>query len=177
MRQDPLLDISSLSVALPPGADRAMALRGVSIQVAKNEIVCVVGESGSGKSMTASAVMGLLPPGVTVAGGTIRLDGENLLQLRPGLMRRIRGVRIGMIFQEPMTALNPLRTSGDQISEMFLHHTDLMSVASGGAGPESAPARSHRRSGSVRARYPHELSGGQRQRAMIAMAMALDPRC
>ncbi|MGD9895127.1 MAG: dipeptide ABC transporter ATP-binding protein, partial [Dehalococcoidia bacterium] len=175
MSGDLLLDIRGLDVALPAGADRAMALRDVSLQVARNEIVCVVGESGSGKSMTASAVMGLLPPAVKVARGDIRLDGQNLLELRPDQMRRIRGPRIGMIFQEPMTALNPLKRVGEQISEMFLLHSKMSraqrkarAIALLDSVHIADPAATFRA-------YPHELSGGQRQRAMIAMAMALDP--
>ncbi len=171
-----VLSIDGLTVALPPGADRPHALEDVSLRLAASEILCIVGESGSGKSMTAGAVLGLLPDGVRATAGKILLDGRNLLDLSDGELRGIRGARIGMIFQEPMTALNPLMTVGDQIAEMFRTHTDL-----GGAeivrrvigllqdvhspDPEAA-ARA----------YPHELSGGQRQRAMIAMALALEPQ-
>ncbi len=170
-----VVSIEGLTVALPPGADRPHALEDVSLRLAANEILCIVGESGSGKSMTASAVLGLLPEGVKAAAGHILLEGQDLLTLSDAELRKIRGARIGMIFQEPMTALNPLRTVGDQIAEMFRTHTDFGSaeIARRIVGllrdvhisdPEAA-ARA----------YPHELSGGQRQRAMIAMALALEP--
>ncbi|MGF9761840.1 ABC transporter ATP-binding protein [Microvirga sp. 0TCS3.31] len=170
------LSIEGLTVALPPGSDRPHALEEVSLELKANEILCIVGESGSGKSMMAGAVLGLLPEGVQATAGKILLEGEDLLTLSDGEMRRIRGARIGMIFQEPMTALNPLRTIGDQIAEMFRIHTNLnrAEIAQRVTNllkdvhlpdPEGAQRA-----------YPHELSGGQRQRAMIAMALALEPR-
>jgi peptide/nickel transport system ATP-binding protein len=171
-----VLSIRNLTVALPAGADRPHALEDVSLNLKADEILCVVGESGSGKSMTAGAILGLLPEGVSAQSGEILLEGEDLLRFSDADMRKIRGARIGMIFQEPMTALNPLRTIGDQIAEMFRTHTDLGSSEIMKRvldllrdvhipDPESA-----------RRAYPHELSGGQRQRAMIAMALALEPR-
>jgi peptide/nickel transport system ATP-binding protein len=170
-----LLEIENLSVALPRGADRALALDGVSLALQAGEILCVVGESGSGKTMTANAAMRLLPLGVGVAGGTIRFEGRDILALPEAEMRQLRGRRIAMVFQEPMTALNPLRPIGDQIGEMFRTHTGL--------GRAEIDARILGLLDEVRipdprsaARaYPHELSGGQRQRAMIAMALALEP--
>ncbi|MDB5519777.1 MAG: microcin transporter ATP-binding protein, partial [Tardiphaga sp.] len=171
-----LLELTDLTLRLPPGADRAFAIEGVSLAVMPGEIVCVVGESGSGKSMTASAVMRLLPRGAAIAGGSIHFEGQDLAALPEAAMRRIRGAKIGMIFQDPMTALNPIRRVGDQIAEVFRLHTDLGAAEIAArvlallhdvhiSEPERA-ARS----------YPHQLSGGQRQRAMIAMALALDPR-
>ena len=171
----PLLSIEGLDVRLPKGADRAFALQDVSLDLRANEILCVVGESGSGKSMMANAVMRLLPPGVVATGGAVRLGDEDLLTRSEEEMRRIRGARIAMIFQEPMTALNPLRTIGDQIGETFRIHTDLgraeiarrvQSLLDEVRIPDPVAA--------ARA-YPHELSGGQRQRAVIAMALALEP--
>ncbi|WP_246856688.1 ABC transporter ATP-binding protein [Brenneria corticis] len=152
-----------------------MALRDVTITVGRNEIVCLVGESGSGKSIIASSIMGLLPTGVRVVAGSVKLGRCDLLQLNSRQLRDVRGKKIGLIFQEPMTALNPLKRIGDQIAEMFLLHTDLSGndihqrvidnlVAVGIPDPVL----------SYKA-YPHQLSGGQRQRVMIAMAMALDP--
>jgi peptide/nickel transport system ATP-binding protein len=170
-----ILSLEKVSVSLPPGADRARALSDVSLEVGRGEIVCVVGESGSGKSMTANAVMRLLPGGVAIEGGQIMFDGQNLAAATESQMRRIRGARLAMIFQEPMTALNPLRTIGDQIGEMFRIHTALgraeiaqkvLALLTEVRIPDPALA--------MRV-YPHELSGGQRQRAMIAMALALDP--
>ncbi|MDF3887090.1 ATP-binding cassette domain-containing protein, partial [Cupriavidus basilensis] len=120
-----LLSIDALSVALPAGADRGLALNNVSLALAPGEVLCVVGESGSGKSMTAGAVLGLLPDGVRRSAGHILFEGRELTALSEAGLRRIRGARIGMIFQEPMTALNPLRTIGDQIGEVFRTHTRL----------------------------------------------------
>lgn len=171
----PLLSIKNLTVDLPPGAQRPHAIQNISLDINQGEILCVVGESGSGKSLTAGAILGLLPEGVQASAGQIVFEGQNLLELDTEALRRIRGKRIGMIFQEPMTALNPLRTVGDQISEVFRTHTQL-------SGKEILrktlellesvhipnPVESARA-------YPHELSGGQRQRAMIAMALALEP--
>jgi peptide/nickel transport system ATP-binding protein len=171
-----LLSLEDLTLRLPAGADRAYAVEGVSLAVAPGEIVCVVGESGSGKSMTASAVMRLLPPRTQIARGRIEFDGRDLVGLSEAEMRRIRGAEIGMIFQDPMSALNPLRRVGDQIAEVFRLHTDL--------GRKEIRARVLSLLGNVQVQdperalrsYPHQLSGGQRQRAMIAMALALEPR-
>jgi peptide/nickel transport system ATP-binding protein len=171
-----LLSIEGLTVALPKGGDRPHALRDVTLELNENEILCVVGESGSGKSMTASAVMGLLPEGVLPEAGRIVFEGRDLLTLSEPEFRKLRGARLGMVFQEPMTALNPLRTIGSQIAEMFRVHTSL-STAERNARvlalleqvriPDPASAAKA---------FPHELSGGQRQRAMIAMALALEPK-
>ncbi|SFM09512.1 peptide/nickel transport system ATP-binding protein [Bradyrhizobium sp. NFR13] len=173
---NPILTIDGLSVKLPKGADRSHALNGVSLAIAANEIVCVVGESGSGKSVMANAIMRLLPGEVAIDGGRVLFEGKDLASASNTEMRKVRGAGIAMIFQEPMTALNPLRTIGDQIGEMFEIHTELskkeikarvLGLLADVHIPDPAQA--------ARA-YPHELSGGQRQRAMIAMALALDPR-
>src|SRR3954462_9203369 len=122
----PVLDVQGLTVRLPTGADRVNAVENVSFAVAPGEIVCVVGESGSGKSVTAHAVMGLLPPGqLTATTGRALLEGDDLLVKSPAEMRKIRGDRIAMIFQEPMTALNPVMRVGDQIAEVLDIHTQL----------------------------------------------------
>uniref|UniRef100_UPI0035B111D1 ATP-binding cassette domain-containing protein n=2 Tax=Bacteria TaxID=2 RepID=UPI0035B111D1 len=125
MTTEPLLRVRDLRVALPAGGDRANAVDGVSFDLAAGEILCIVGESGSGKSLTASAIMGLLPRSVRVAGGSIALAGTDLLRLSEDEMRSRRGRLVGMIFQEPMTALNPLMRVGDQIDEVLAVHTDL----------------------------------------------------
>src|SRR5882757_1645543 len=104
----PVLDIAGLTVRLPHGADRVEAISELSLTVRRDEIVCVVGESGSGKSMIAHAVMGLLPDGIMATSGDIRLEGEDLLKASPARLRTVRGSRMSMIFQEPMTALNPV---------------------------------------------------------------------
>jgi peptide/nickel transport system ATP-binding protein len=172
----PLLSIEKLSVRLPERADRQYALHDVSLTVAPNEILCIVGESGSGKSMTAAAIMGLLPSGVQPAAGSISFEGSDLLKLSDHEMRRIRGARIGMIFQEPMTALNPLETIGDQIIEMFRTHTTMpRRVIAERVLSLLTEVNIRDPLGAMKA-FPHELSGGQRQRAMIAMALSLEPR-
>jgi peptide/nickel transport system ATP-binding protein len=172
----PVLEVQGLTVRLPPGADRANAVENVSFAVAPGEIVCVVGESGSGKSVTAHAVMGLLPPRQLVAtAGRVLLEGDDLLTKSAAEMRRIRGDRISMIFQEPMTALNPVMKVGDQIAEVLDIHTKLsererhqrvLDVMQAVRLPE--PER-------MIDVYPHQISGGQRQRIMIAAALVLDP--
>ena len=171
-----LLTLDGLSVRLPPGADRTHALSDVSLSLQPNEILCIVGESGSGKSMTANAVMRLLPTGVVIDQGRIVFGDRDLASLGEEDMRQVRGAGIAMIFQEPMTALNPLRTIGDQIGEMFRIHTQLSEAETAGRVLELlAEVRIPDPKLTIRA-YPHELSGGQRQRAMIAMALALDPK-
>ena len=171
-----ILTLEGLGVRLPPGADRPQALSSVSLSVAANEILCVVGESGSGKSMMANAIMRLLPEGVSIDAGRVLFEDRDLAAAGAAEMRQVRGAGIAMIFQEPMTALNPLRTIGDQIGEMFTIHTELSRAAIRAkvlALLEDVRIPDPK----VAARaYPHELSGGQRQRAMIAMALALDPK-
>jgi peptide/nickel transport system ATP-binding protein len=171
-----ILTLDAVSVSLPRNADRPHAMSEVSLSLSANEILCVVGESGSGKSMTANAVMRLLPPGVAIDGGRILFEGRDLAGLTEPQMRKVRGAGIAMIFQEPMTALNPLRSIGDQIGEMFQLHTDLGKAEI--RDKVQALLEEVRIPDPVAAAkaYPHELSGGQRQRAMIAMALALDPR-
>jgi peptide/nickel transport system ATP-binding protein len=175
MPSDPAVSIKDLRIALPPGGERAYAVDGISFDLAPGEIVCVVGESGSGKSMCAHALMGLLPDSVTTETGEIAFEGNNLLALDDDGWRDLRGRRIAMVFQEPMTALNPLMRIGEQMMEMFEAH-GLLSPRE-----RRQRARDLARevglpdpNGIVRA-YPHQLSGGQRQRAMIAMALALEP--
>src|SRR3954469_23967217 len=176
MAEKPVLDVQGLTVRLPRGADRLNAVENVSFAVGPGEIVCVVGESGSGKSVTAHAIMGLLPPGqLTATTGRALLEGDDLLTKTPAEMRKIRGDRISMIFQEPMTALNPVMKVGDQIAEVLDIHTKLsereqrervLAVMQSVHLPE--PER-------LIDVYPHQLSGGQRQSIMIAAALVLDP--
>ena len=172
----PLLSIRQLSIALPKGADRALALQEVSLELHAGKILCVVGESGSGKSLTANALLGLLPEGVTVSAGQAIWQGrQDLLRLAPAELRRLRGQGIGMIFQEPMTALNPLHTIGRQLAEVFQVHTDLRRHEIAARVHELLVAVQLPDPARVLKAYPHELSGGQRQRVMIAMALALEP--
>jgi len=170
----PVLNIERVSVSLPRGGDRPFAVKDVSLDVRPGEVVCIVGESGSGKSVTASAVMGLLPEGqLRITEGSVRLVGEELTRASRARLRTLRGSRMSMIFQEPMTALNPVHPVGRQIEEVLRCHRwkgdarkrvlDLMADV---RLPE--PERIYHA-------YPHQLSGGQRQRVMIAMALILEP--
>ncbi len=169
-----LLDIRDLVVEFPLPGSAARVLHHVGLRVETGQSVGIVGESGSGKSMTALAAMGLLPDAAE-ASGSIRLDGEEILGLGDAAMSQIRGRRIGMIFQEPMTALNPVRTIGDQVAEGLRLHLGL----SGAEALDRAVAVLER-VGLPRARFspdlhPHQLSGGQRQRVGIAIALACGP--
>jgi len=174
---DKLLDIKNLTIALPEGSERSYAVMDVNLDLRPGETVCVVGESGSGKSLTARAVMGLLPePHVNVEKGEIDFNGEDLTKVDYERLREIRGSEISMIFQEPMTALNPVMTIGNQIDEIFRFHVNITSEerfsrALGLLEDVHLPDPVQ-----IMEAYPHELSGGQRQRAMIAMALALGPK-
>ena len=173
----PVLEIKDLKISLPPGSDRPFALDGLNLAVKPGEVVCLVGESGSGKSLCANAVMRLLPePDVHVSSGTIKFNNEDILGKSETEMRAIRGNRISMIFQEPMTALNPQKTVGWQIDEVLkLHmkqprakrHSHAIDMLARVQIPDPASAYNA---------YPHKISGGQRQRVMIAMALSLSPR-
>jgi len=171
----PVLDIRDLAVALPPGADRALAVDGVRLTVDRGEIVCLVGESGSGKSVIAHAVMGLLPKGLAAIRGDISLTGEHLLAADEARLRDLRCTRMSMIFQEPMTALNPVMRCGDQIDEVLATHTDLPARARREKVLDIVRAVQLADPERMIASYPHQLSGGQRQRIMIAMALVLEP--
>ena len=171
-----LLEVERLTVALPAGAERAHAVEGVSFDVAAGEIVCLVGESGSGKTVIAQSAMGLLPPELRASRGRMLLDGEDLLAAGESRLRELRCTRMSMIFQEPMTALNPVMRCGEQIDEVLATHTAM-----------SAAERRTRVAAIIRdvhlpdpqrmiESYPHQLSGGQRQRIMIAMALVLNPK-
>jgi peptide/nickel transport system ATP-binding protein len=171
-----VLEIDSLSIALPPGADRADAATNVSLRLSAGEVTCLIGESGSGKSLVARSILGLLPGRVRVRAGSIMFDGQDLARAPLKALQTVRGAGIAMIFQEPMTALNPLHTIGRQVGEVLRIHTQANARqrrARVAALLESVhlpePAR-------LMQSYPHQLSGGQRQRAMIAMALALNPR-
>ncbi len=166
-----LLELDDLSVRLP-AAGPVPLLDRVSLSLERGESLGVVGESGCGKSMAALAIMGLLPPGAVVSGG-LRFDGQDLLAAPEAAWCALRGRRIGMVFQEPMTALNPIQRIGAQLAEGPRRHLRL-----GRGAAESEVLRLLDRVGLARIspdRYPHQLSGGQRQRVMIAMALACGP--
>lgn len=173
----PLLDIQNLFVKLPRGAERTHAVEDVSYTLNNNEILCVVGESGSGKSITARAIMGLLPrPHVLVDQGSILFNGEDLTKAKEKRLREIRGGEISMIFQEPMTALNPVMTIGNQIDEVIRFHTKIRKRDRRERAINLITSVQLPDPEQIIAAYPHELSGGQRQRAMIAMALAMEPK-
>jgi peptide/nickel transport system ATP-binding protein len=172
----PVLEITNLSVAINGGGDRPYAVRGINIKVEANEIVCVVGESGSGKSVTAQAVMGLLPKNaMQVEAGSMRLEGEELTTKSDAELRATRGTRMAMVFQEPMTALNPVERVGDQIGEVLEIHTTLDPKERRKRVLEIMHAVHLPDPEQMIDAYPHQLSGGQRQRIMIAAALVLDP--
>ena len=172
----PILRVENLKTYFHTFEGLARAVDDVSLEVNQGETLGVVGESGCGKSVTALSIMQLVPqPPGEIAGGRVIFDGTDLLTLSPRQMRRVRGKRIAMIFQEPMTSLNPVFTVGDQIAEMFMLHQGLgrkeaLERAVEMLARVQIPAPEKR----VR-EYPHQLSGGMRQRAMIAMALACDP--
>ncbi|GAA4248193.1 dipeptide ABC transporter ATP-binding protein [Azospirillum formosense] len=175
MTETPLLDVRNLTIDLPRGADRPHAVEDLTFTLEPGEILCVVGESGSGKSMTAHAVLGLLPKAVTVSAGEIRHQGTNVFSLPERDQRSLRGGRIAMIFQEPMTALNPLMRVGDQIDEVLRYHTTLDRAARRARVVELLASVGLPEPDHLRRSYPFRLSGGQRQRVMIAMALAVEP--
>ncbi len=172
----PLLRIQGLSVSLPPGADRRHAVEDVSLDLWRNQILCVVGESGSGKSVMSRAILGLFPSRhVQPSAGRILFDGADLLQATPERLRDLRGNRIAMIFQEPMTALNPVLRIGAQIDEVLEIHRSGDGAARRARVLDLLAAVNLPGPQQILSAYPHQLSGGQRQRAMIAMALALEP--
>ena len=176
MSGTPILDIRDLHVSLPPQADRPYAVEGLNLSIERDQVACVVGESGSGKTLTGRAVMRLLPgPHVRATSGSIGFGGEDLLTVSEARMRQIRGDRIAMIFQEPMTALNPLMTIGDQIDELVRMHTSLPKLERRARARAILDDVGLPDPAGMLGAYPHELSGGQRQRAMIAMALILEP--
>src|SRR5690606_2442847 len=171
---DVVLEVENLTVGFPTDDGLVQAVRGVSYQLRRGEVLGIVGESGSGKSVTSMAVMGLLPGTARVA-GSVRFDGRELIGASDAELTRIRGRRIAMIFQDPMTSLNPVYTIGYQIAEAVRAHHDVSKEA---ALARAAELLEIVRIPNAKARlsnYPHELSGGMRQRVVIAIAMANDP--
>jgi peptide/nickel transport system ATP-binding protein len=177
LAESPLLEVLNLTIEFATEAGRVRAVDGLNLRIAPGEVLGLVGESGSGKSVTALAIMGLLPqPAARVTSGSIRFAGQELLALDRKALRRLRGAALSMIFQEPMTSLNPVLTVGHQMTETIITHERLGLRAARERAIEllakvgiPAPAR---RMGE----YPHRLSGGTRQRVMIAMALACGPR-
>jgi peptide/nickel transport system ATP-binding protein len=171
----PLLSVRRLRVEFPSRRGTLLALDDVSFDIARGEVLGVVGESGAGKSLTGAAIIGLLEPPGRIAGGDILLDGEAIHALRGEAMRRLRGRRIAMVFQDPLTSLNPLYTVGEQLVETMLTHLELTPAAARERAlalldevgiPAPAQRIDH---------YPHQFSGGMRQRVVIALALCAEP--
>jgi peptide/nickel transport system ATP-binding protein len=171
----PLLEVRDLVVEFPTRRGVLRALDGISFDIAAGEVLGVVGESGAGKSLTGAAIVGLLTPPGRIAGGSVYLDGERIDTLSPERLRRIRGRRIGMIFQDPLTNLNPLLRIGRQLTETMRTHLTVTEAEARRRAVEwlervGIPDAARRIDS-----WPHEFSGGQRQRVVIALALCAEP--
>jgi peptide/nickel transport system ATP-binding protein len=172
---NPILKVQDLKISVHSDGREITLINGVSFQLHKGETVGIVGESGCGKSITSLSIMGLLPPNAKVSNGSIELNSKNLVELPKKAVRKVRGKEVAMIFQEPMTSLNPVYTIGFQLIEMIRTHMEM----------SKAEAKSHAikmlelvgipRASEIVDEYPHQLSGGMRQRVMIAMAISCSP--
>ena len=173
----PLLEVESLRTYFSTDAGTARAVDGVSFQIEEGETVGIVGESGCGKTVTSLSIMGLVPdpPGLVMAGSSIRLRGRELIGLAEAMMRRVRGNEVAMIFQEPMTSLNPVFTVGNQIQEALVLHRKLRRREARRIGIELLKEVGIPEPEQRFGEYPHQLSGGMRQRVMIAMALSCEP--
>ncbi|WP_321343586.1 ABC transporter ATP-binding protein [Breoghania sp.] len=171
----PLLSVRDLKVEFPTRRGRLRAIDGVSFDLAPGEVLGMVGESGAGKSLTGAAVIGLLEPPGRIAGGEIWLQGERIDVWTPKAMQKVRGKRIGMVFQDPLTSLNPLFTVGEQITETIMTHLPVSAREARDRAVAlleavGIPAASKRLNA-----YPHQFSGGMRQRVVIALALCAEP--
>ncbi len=171
-----LLEVENLRIEIPGRRGTLVAVDDISFSIGEGEVLGVVGESGAGKSLTGAAVIGLLEPPCRIAGGQILFDGKRIDNLPYEQLRRIRGRHIGMVFQDPLTSLNPLYTVGRQLTETILTHTDLSEKGARKRAIEllqevGIPAAERRVD-----QYPHEFSGGMRQRVVIALALCANPR-
>lgn len=174
---EPLLEIKDLKTYFISKRAEVRAVDGIDLVVHPREIVCIVGESGSGKSMTSLSIMRLVPkPRGKIVEGQILFDGTDLLSLNDKQMSDIRGNDISMIFQEPMTALNPVLTIGDQITEVLIRHRRMTKATATAKAVEMLQFVGVARASDIVREYPHQLSGGLRQRVMIAMAMVCEPK-
>ncbi|MFM8000933.1 MAG: ABC transporter ATP-binding protein, partial [Actinomycetota bacterium] len=170
-----LIEIRDLSVTFPSEAGIVQAVRNVSLDIRAGEVLGIVGESGSGKTVTSLSVIGLLPDSATVA-GSVAYNGVNLLSLSDEQMSKYRGNDIAMIFQDPLSALNPVHTIGRQIAEALLIHKEISVEAANKRAIELLEIVGIPRPAERAQSYPHEFSGGMRQRVMIALAIANEPK-
>jgi len=170
-----LLEISGLRIALNGDEDKQV-VKGLNLKIEPGQTMCLVGESGSGKSLSALSVMGLLPNVLSPIAGSILLKGENLLDASAHRMRSLRATSMSMIFQEPMTALNPVARVGQQIEEVLEFHSDISQSARRSRVKEMMEAVHLPDVDKMYNSFPHQLSGGQRQRIMIAMALIMSPQ-
>ncbi|MEK4304450.1 MULTISPECIES: ABC transporter ATP-binding protein [Oceanobacillus] len=174
-QQEPLLSVHQLKAHFQSEDGLVKAVDGINFDVYQGETVCIVGESGCGKSVTAMSIMGLLPDTSKVE-GEINLAGKDLTKLSKGNMRRIRGNELSMIFQEPMTSLNPVMTIGEQMTEVLLEHQAISKKQATKKSLELIKMVGIGRGEQIIKSYPHQLSGGMLQRVMIAIALACDPK-
>lgn len=170
-----LLNVENLETNFRTADGELPAVRDISFSVDKGETLCIVGESGSGKSITSLSIMGLLPPNGYINGGSIYLENENLTGKQEEEMEQLRGNELSMIFQEPMTALNPVLTIGYQLREPLTIHKNMSKKEANQASIELLDKVGIPNPNEKLTQYPHELSGGMRQRVMIAMALACEP--
>ncbi|MBK0398525.1 ABC transporter ATP-binding protein [Limibaculum sp. M0105] len=173
--RDPILSVRNLTLDIPVGGGTLHAVRGIDFDLARGETLCIVGESGSGKSLTSLAIMGLLAPRIERRADRLEFDGVDLLKAGPRKMRSLRGNRMSMIFQEPMTSLNPAYTIGDQLTEALLLHRNVGKKAARDRAVELLEKVGITAAASRLGQFPHQLSGGLRQRVMIAMALMCEP--
>jgi peptide/nickel transport system ATP-binding protein len=169
------LSVKNLRVEIPTRRGVLTAIDDLSFDIAPGEVLGVVGESGAGKSITGSAIIGLLDPPGRIAGGEIRLGGERIDNPSPSAMRQVRGKRIGMIFQDPLTSLNPLYRIGEQLTETILTHERMSAKAATEKAERLLVEVGIPAAGTRMSSYPHQFSGGMRQRVVIALALAADP--
>ncbi|MCZ0812192.1 MAG: ABC transporter ATP-binding protein [Pseudomonadota bacterium] len=173
--EKPLLSVRNLTIDIPVGGGTLHAVRGIDFDLNRGETLCIVGESGSGKSLTSLALMGLLGKNIDRSADRMEFDGTELTTASPRTMRALRGARMSMIFQEPMTSLNPAYTIGDQLIEALRLHKPVSREAARARAIELLEKVGITAAASRLSQYPHQLSGGLRQRVMIAMALMCEP--
>ena len=175
MTDTPILSVRNLTLDIPVGGGTLHAVRGIDFDLNRGETLCIVGESGSGKSLTSLAIMGLLGKKISRKADQLSFDGIDLMKTSQRGMRKLRGLRMSMIFQEPMTSLNPAYTIGDQLTEALLLHKPVSKDQARARAVELLEKVGITAAESRLSQYPHQLSGGLRQRVMIAMALMCEP--